>query len=208
MRTFCTDWCVKGLKHITAMAGTTTVVERAATAAPASAAAGAAVERAATTAPAPAPAVAAESSLPADPITAASPTTGGMVAQQSAEENNQEGTTGKGRTAQAPDGESDSVPGEKETATREQEREEAVTMNEPAPAHDLNNKPKAGGDLLLELIRSFRGGMLRVDSNLRAAMFRSLRYLVGSKRVFPRIIATDEILLFQPRQNYELIARK
>ena len=36
--------------------------------------------------------------------------------------------------------------------------------------------PKA--DLLLELIRSFRGGMLRVDSNIRATMFRALRYLV------------------------------
>lgn len=34
------------------------------------------------------------------------------------------------------------------------------------------------GDLLLELIRSFRGGMLRVDSNIRATMFRALRYLV------------------------------
>lgn len=193
---------MKGLKHITATAGTT-VVERTA-AAPASAAPGT-VERAATAAPASAPAAASEPSLPADPTTAASPTTGGMVAQPSAEENNQEGDTGKGRTAQAPD--VDSAPGEKETATWEQEQE-VVTMNEPAPAHDVNKKPKAGGELLLELIRSFRGGMLRVDSNLRAAMFRSLRYLVRSKRVFPCIIARDDALFVQPRQNYHLIARK
>lgn len=40
------------------------------------------------------------------------------------------------------------------------------------------------GDLLLELIRSFRGGMLRVDSNIRATMFRALRYLVRASWVY------------------------
>ena len=43
-------------------------------------------------------------------------------------------------------------------------------------ASKSETRPK--DDLLLELIRSFRGGMLRVDSNIRATMFRALRYLV------------------------------
>lgn len=46
------------------------------------------------------------------------------------------------------------------------------------PRPGVKGAPGAGGELLLELIRSFRGGMLRVDSNLRAAMFRAVRYLV------------------------------
>lgn len=174
---------MKGLKHITALAGT---AEPAATAAPA---------------PAPAPAVAVEKPppRPADPTTAvaASPTTV-MVAQQSVGGGDQEGSTGKGQTAQVPEEESDSVQGEKETAAEEQEQEEAATMNEPL--QDVNNKPKAGGELLLELIRSFRGGMLRVDSNLRAAMFRSLRYLVRTWRVLP--VAKDVCsLLFSRDRN-------
>lgn len=46
------------------------------------------------------------------------------------------------------------------------------------PLEDNKSKPNAGERLLVELVRGFRGGMLRVESNLRAAMFRSLRYLV------------------------------
>lgn len=45
---------------------------------------------------------------------------------------------------------------------------------EGAPKSETSPK----SDLLLELIRSFRGGMLRVDSKIRATMFRALRYLV------------------------------
>lgn len=150
---------MKGLKHITAMSGT--------------------VEQAATPAPACVPTVTvAEPPRPAEPTTADSPTTGAMAAQQAAEEKKQEGGTGKGHTAQALEGESDSVQEEKETAAGKQEQEEAATINELS--QDVKSKPKAGGELLLELIRSFRGGMLRVDSNLRAAMFRSLRYLVSN----------------------------
>lgn len=43
---------------------------------------------------------------------------------------------------------------------------------------NIKAMPKPGDGLLLELIRGFRAGMLRVDSNLRAAMFRAVRYLV------------------------------
>ncbi|CAM9115932.1 unnamed protein product [Discosporangium mesarthrocarpum] len=42
-------------------------------------------------------------------------------------------------------------------------------------------KQKGTGDgVLVALIRSFRGGMMRVESNLRAAMFRAVRYLINS----------------------------
>lgn len=63
-------------------------------------------------------------------------------------------------------------------AGEEPAHEQVVKIDEPVQ-QQANPAPQQRGDLLLELIRSFRGGMLRVDSNLRAAMFRSLRYLVG-----------------------------
>lgn len=47
-----------------------------------------------------------------------------------------------------------------------------------AAGSNTKSKPQPGDGLLLELIRGFRAGMLRVDSNLRAAMFRAVRYLV------------------------------
>lgn len=52
-------------------------------------------------------------------------------------------------------------------------------VNKPVLGGNIKSKLKPGGGLLLELIRGFRAGMLRVDSNLRAAMFRALRYLVS-----------------------------
>lgn len=55
-------------------------------------------------------------------------------------------------------------------------------VNRPVLGGDIKTKLKPGGGLLLELIRGFRAGMLRVDSNLRAAMFRALRYLVSVTR--------------------------
>lgn len=77
----------------------------------------------------------------------------------------------EGQKAQASEDKSDLVQEESEIAAGEQEHEAVAKMDES----------KSRGDLLLELIRSFRGGMLRVDSNLRGAMFRSLRYLVGAR---------------------------
>lgn len=108
----------------------------------------------------------------ADPATAPSPTT--VSADQPSEETFEEGGAGAVQTAaEASKYESGSMHGEKESAaTEEREQEEA------AATMKVSTKPKARGELLLDLIRSFRGGMLRVDSNLRAAMFRSLRYLV------------------------------
>ncbi|CAM9222945.1 unnamed protein product, partial [Choristocarpus tenellus] len=46
-------------------------------------------------------------------------------------------------------------------------------------------------NVLVALIRSFRGGMMRVESNLRAAMFRAVRYLINT--------AADAELLHQQR---------
>jgi len=66
--------------------------------------------------------------------------------------------------------------GQGEQLEQEQQPEAATVIVPPQMA---SIKPKARGELLLDLIRSFRGGMLRVDSNLRGTMFRSLRYLVS-----------------------------
>lgn len=72
---------------------------------------------------------------------------------------------------------SDTLPGEA------QPKLEVEPSEPPQPLQEkVEDKLAAREDLLLELIRSFRGGMLRVDSKLRAAMFRSLRYLVRTRR--------------------------
>lgn len=149
---------VKGLKNVTAL------VE---------------IGEASTAAPAPADAVVhgEEPAQPAiaraDPASAPSPTM--VSADQSSEEAFREDGAGEVQTAELSKDESGSVQGEKESAATE-ERQQEATMGEPP--RKVHTKPKARGELLLDLIRSFRGGMLRVDSNLRAAMFRSLRYLV------------------------------
>lgn len=111
-----------------------------------------------------------------DPATTPSPTA--TLAEQPCEEAFEEGGADEVTAAEDSRDESGSVRGEKEsTATEERQQDEAAaTSNEPPPK--VSAKPKARGELLLDLIRSFRGGMLRVDSNLRAAMFRSLRYMV------------------------------
>lgn len=72
-----------------------------------------------------------------------------------------------------------SIQEEKGILAEEEPAHEQVAKIDEAVQQQANTAPQPRGDLLLELIRSFRGGMLRVDSNLRAAMFRSLRYLVG-----------------------------
>lgn len=64
------------------------------------------------------------------------------------------------------------------SAVVEEESEEVAGDKEQEEETKIE-EPKSRGDLLLELIQSYRGGMLRVDSNLRGAMFRSLRYLVS-----------------------------
>lgn len=52
----------------------------------------------------------------------------------------------------------------------------------PSDVEDPDSKPidnqEAERSLLLELVRGFRGEMLRVDSSIRAEMFRAIRYLV------------------------------
>lgn len=154
---------VKGLKSVTAVTGTGEV---------------------STTTPAPADEVGMDVEEPtqpaairADPAPTPSPTT--VSADQSYEEAFEVGGASEVQRAGVSKDESGSIPGEKgRAATEEREPEEAaVTINELQ--QKVRTKPKARGELLLDLIQSFRGGMLRVDSNLRAAMFRSLRYLVS-----------------------------
>lgn len=113
------------------------------------------------------------------PTIADSPLTAGSAEQpaedtfrrDSAGENRQGDDMAEAERAQVVESMSDIVQEESEIATGEKKHEVVAKMDEP----------KTGSDLLLELIRSFRGGMLRVDSNLRGAMFRSLRYLVGAR---------------------------
>ncbi|CAM9962272.1 unnamed protein product [Ascophyllum nodosum] len=57
-------------------------------------------------------------------------------------------------------------------------RHESSEPRRPSEEEGVKSKPTSKLELLVELLRSFRGGMLRVDSNLRAAMFRAVRYLV------------------------------
>lgn len=165
---FFTPAIVKGLKNVTALAET----GEASTATPAPA------EVAHVEEPAQ-PAVAR-----VDPATAPSPTT--TLADQPCEEAFEEGSAGEVPAGEDSRDESGSVKGEKESAATEErlQEEAAAALNEPLPK--VSSKPKARGELLLDLIRSFRGGMLRVDSNLRAAMFRSLRYLVRTAVVESR----------------------
>lgn len=68
------------------------------------------------------------------------------------------------------------------------EAEEHRKSPQAAAAEDVRGTSSGGRGLLLELIRCFRGGMLKVDSNLRAAMFRAVRYLV---RTTPCACLTD-----------------
>lgn len=138
-------------------------------------------EEASTATPAPAEVHEEEPKQPAvvraDPATAPSPTT--VLAGQRAEEASEEVGAGEVQTPEVSRDESGSVQGEKESAaTEERQQEEAAATTSNEPPQKVSTKPKSRGELLLDLIRSFRGGMLRVDSNLRAAMFRSLRYLV------------------------------
>lgn len=69
------------------------------------------------------------------------------------------------------------VEGEKAAGGLEQERQQEPTSEVEPP--QIATAPRARSELLLDLIRSFRRGMLRVDSNLRGTMFRCLRYLVS-----------------------------
>lgn len=123
----------------------------------------------------------------ADPVIAPCPTTG--LADEPSEKAFEDGGAGEEQAAEASRDESGSMQGEKESAaTEEQQHEETATATSKDPPQRVSSKPKARGELLLDLIRSFRGGMLRVDSNLRAAMFRSLRYLVrGLESVESRV---------------------
>lgn len=62
------------------------------------------------------------------------------------------------------------------------EGDESMETQRVSDEGGVKRKPKVKMQLqmglLQELLRSFRGGMLRVNSNLRADMFRAVRYLV------------------------------
>lgn len=79
------------------------------------------------------------------------------------------------------------------------ERQQPSGVTEPRD-EQVKDKAEIGGDLLLQLIRSFRGGMLRVDTNLRAAMFRAVRYLVREGR----FMTTNHLLLNPSNRRLEL----
>ncbi len=152
---------MKGLKNVTALAESG---EASATATPTAVAeAVASAEPIQTGAAVPAPA------------TGPAPTTAATSTQPPAEAlpDGGSGEVGTARVEQE-----ELVQGEKAAGELEQEQQqEAATV--VAPPVNSSTEPKARGELLLDLIRSFRGGMLRVDSNLRGTMFRSLRYLVS-----------------------------
>lgn len=63
------------------------------------------------------------------------------------------------------------------------EGDESMETRRVSNEGGVKRKPKVKVQLqmglLQELLRSFRGGMLRVNSNLRADMFRAVRYLVS-----------------------------
>lgn len=109
---------------------------------------------------------------PADPATAPSPAK--VLSVLAFDEALGEGGPRGVHTAEVP------VQGEKKGAVSDERHEEEAVATIHEPPQKVGAKPKARGELLLDLIQSFRGGMLRVDSNLRATMFRSLRYLVRS----------------------------
>lgn len=141
------------------------------------------------------PAAVAEAVEPAEPtqtgLVVAAPTTGPAPAtavtstQPSAETHQDSSGSGGVNTARVEDGEL--VQGEK-AAAGEQEREpQEAAPPLVAPPQIASTEPKTRGELLLDLIRSFRGGMLRVGSNLRGTMFRSLRYLVSAFVCIPTL---------------------
>eukprot|EP00752_Nemacystus_decipiens_P007062 g6329.t1 len=184
----------KGLKNVTALAET---------------------EEASTATPAPVDEARVEEAVrPAvarvDPARAPSPTT--ILPEQAPDEASEEGSAGGVQTAENSRDESGWVKGENDSsgaATEERQQEVAVaTLHEPPPK--VSAKPKSLGEQLLDLIRSFRGGMLRVDSNLRAAMFRSLRYLVQTSED-AELIRKQRFGLFialaLAREQYELWER-
>lgn len=77
----------------------------------------------------------------------------------------------------------------------------------PDNLDDMEAKPasnlESDTSVLLELVRGFRSEMLRVESTLRATMFRAVRYLVRIALVFVGIIDVTTLYLApaRPRLN-------
>ena len=77
-------------------------------------------------------------------------------------------------------------------------RHESSEPRRPSEEEGVKSKPTSKLELLVELLRSFRGGMLRVDSNLRAAMFRAVRYLVRNPNIktYLCLVAVENCTLY------------
>ncbi|CAM9959226.1 unnamed protein product [Ectocarpus sp. 6 AP-2014] len=140
----------------------------------------------------------------------ASPTTAVMTTHQPGGEMPQDDSMGEQQAEPIREEKVGSIQEEKEILAGEEPAHEQVVKIDEAVQQEANTAPQPRGDLLLELIRSFRGGMLRVDSNLRAAMFRSLRYLVRTSEdaeLLRRQRFGLFIALALAREQYELWER-
>lgn len=103
----------------------------------------------------------------------------------------------KSDEARLSEGVIDAGQGEDVQLAQEATKPEAKSITKPETPIHLKSKSAVSRGLLLELLQGFRAGMLRVESNLRAAMFRGVRYLV-------RMVApSDEIYVLSASARIE-----